>query len=241
MPAAEGSDDTARREQLARNLTSVRARIDEAARSARRAPDDVTLVVVTKTWPASDVRLLAELGITEVAENRDQEAAPKAASVSDLRQLRWHFVGQLQSNKARSVAHYASVVESVDRPRLVSALDRAAGLAGRTLLALVQVRLDAAAADRGGASPDAVPAMADLVAAAPHLELGGVMAVAPLGEDPRPAFERLASVAARLRNDHPAATAISAGMSGDLEAAVACGATHVRIGSAVLGGRPPVG
>lgn len=227
-----------RKRQLAANLASVRQRIAAACSAAGRPEDEITLIAITKTFPVSDVRALSELGITHIGENRDQEAAPKAAATRDL-PLTWHFVGQLQTNKCRSVARYADVVHSVDRSRLVTALDRAADRSGRTIDCLIQVSLDGAAG-RGGAAPADVPALADQVAAAPRLTLAGVMGVAPLGEDPRAAFERLAKVAEEVRREYPAATAISAGMSGDLEAAIMCGATHVRIGTALLGGREPI-
>jgi pyridoxal phosphate enzyme (YggS family) len=231
------TDVEARRAELAANIADVRARIAAACAAAGRDPAELTVIAVTKTFPAADVRLLAGLGMTEVAENRDQEAAPKAAQTADL-PLTWHFVGQLQTNKAKSVASYADVVQSVDRLRLVRALSNAAVRAGRTLRCLIQVSLDDPVdPGRGGAAPaDAVP-LAGAVAAADGLTLGGVMAVAPLGEDPRPAFERLAGIAADLRKAHPEARVVSAGMSGDLEAAIACGATHLRIGTALLGGR----
>lgn len=236
------SDEQDRRaRELELNLAEVRERIAAAAVAARREPADVTLVVVTKTWPAADVAVLARLGVTDVAENRDQEARPKHDELAGLG-LRWHFVGQLQRNKARSVAAYADVVQSVDRPELVVALDRAAAGHGRTLEVLVQVDLaDPPQPHRGGVVPGDVPALADLVAASPALRLGGVMAVAPLGADPAPAFDRLRAVSLDLRRAHPGATVISAGMSDDLEAAVAAGATHVRVGTAVLGGRPALG
>lgn len=230
------SDRTA---ELAANLAEVNARIDAACRSVGRDPAEVTLVVVTKTWPADDVRLLAGLGVRDVGENRDQEAAPKAAACTGLG-LRWHFVGQLQSNKAKSVVRYADVVHSVDRPHLVHALAAAADRAGRRVGCLVQVRLEPVEG-RGGAAPDDVLALADQIDGAAALVLLGVMAVAPLGEPPEPAFARLAEVAAAVRREHPGATWVSAGMSGDLEAAVAAGATHVRVGTAVLGGRPLLG
>ncbi|MFI0445196.1 YggS family pyridoxal phosphate-dependent enzyme [Actinomadura sp. 6N118] len=225
----------ARRDELAANLAEVRKRIEAACTAAGRDADEITLVAVTKTFPASDVRLLSELGVADVAENRDQDAAPKAAACEGL-PLTWHFVGQLQTNKVRSVASYADVVHSVDRSKLVTALDRAAGRAGRRLRCLVQVSLDERE-DRGGAAPDAVLTLADEIAAAECLELDGVMAVAPLGGDPAEAFARLARIAARVGESHPAARVISAGMSGDLEPAIACGATHVRVGTALLGGR----
>jgi pyridoxal phosphate enzyme (YggS family) len=195
-------------------------------------------VVVTKTFPASEVAVLADLGVREVGENRDQEAAPKAAALHG-RDLVWHFIGQLQTNKVRSVVRYASVIESIDRPRLVTALDRAAADVDAAVDCLIQVSLDDQPG-RGGTAPSEVLALADTVADAGSLRLRGVMAVAPLEGDAEAAFARLAVVAEQLQAAHPGASAISAGMSGDLEAAVQHGATHVRLGSAVLGYRPPV-
>jgi pyridoxal phosphate enzyme (YggS family) len=228
-----------RKAEIARNLAAVRADIAAAAREAGRDPSEVSLIAVTKTHPASDVRILAELGVLDVGENRDQEAAPKARQTAGLG-LRWHFIGQLQTNKAVSVAEYADFVHSVDRLRLVSALSKGAVRYDKELTCLVQVDLGNAepmddTAARGGARPDQVPELADAIAAAPGLRLGGLMAVAPLGAEPGPAFERLHALAMRLRTAHPSATMISAGMSGDLGEAVAAGATHVRIGSAILG------
>ncbi|NGO71238.1 YggS family pyridoxal phosphate-dependent enzyme [Streptomyces boncukensis] len=238
---------TGRRAQLAANLARVEERIESACVAAGRKRADVTLVVVTKTYPASDVRLLAELGVRHVAENRDQDAAPKAAECADA-PLTWHFVGQLQTNKARSVAGYADVVHSVDRPRLVTALSAAAQRAGRELGCLIQVAFDAESGrlgERGGAAPEAVPELARAVAGAEGLRLGGVMTVAPLAGPyaghPGEAFERLREISTRLRAAHPAANMVSAGMSSDLEEAVRAGATHVRVGSAVLGDRPRLG
>jgi pyridoxal phosphate enzyme (YggS family) len=228
--------------EIQQRLDVVHARIESACAAAGRARSEVTLVVVTKTFPADDVRLLARLGVRDVGENRDQEAAPKAAACADL-PLTWHFVGRLQTNKAASVARYASWVHSVDRVRLVTALAKGAARAERSLDVLVQVVLDTdpeEASRRGGATPDDVPRVAAAVAEASGLRLRGVMAVAPLGEDPRAAFDRLLEVAQGLRRDHPTATVVSAGMSGDLEAAVAAGATHLRVGSAILGSRPPL-
>ncbi|MEV6109731.1 YggS family pyridoxal phosphate-dependent enzyme [Streptomyces sp. NPDC051940] len=233
-----------RKDELAANLRAVEERIAAACAAAGRPREDVTLVVVTKTYPASDVRLLAELGVRHVAENRDQEAADKAAETADL-DLTWHFVGQLQTNKARSVAAYADVVQSVDRLRLVDALSAAAVREGRTLGCLLQVALDAGeehARGRGGVAPEEVGELADAVANADGLRLDGLMTVAPLAGHyagrQRAAFGRLMEISARLRATHPAANMVSAGMSSDLEEAVAAGATHVRVGTAVLGVRP---
>jgi pyridoxal phosphate enzyme (YggS family) len=230
----------ARRDQLAANLAAVQDRIRSACAAAGRGTDEVGLVVVTKFFPESDVRLLAELGVDAVGENRHQEAAAKAAACADLG-LSWHFIGSIQSNKASAIATYSDVVESVDRVKLVAPLARGAHERGRDVDCLVQVSLDPPEAPgRGGAAPDGVGQVAEAIAEAAGLRLRGVMAVAPLGEPALPAFERLAAVAADLRRDHPDATVVSAGMSGDLEEAIRCGATHVRVGSAVLGERPPI-
>jgi PLP dependent protein len=234
---AAAPPDAGRRAEIGASLAAVRARIGAACAAAGRAPGEITLIAVTKTFPASDVVALAGLGISDAGENRDQEAAPKAAAVAAAGvSLTWHFVGQLQTRKAASVVSYAGVIHSVDRPALVTALGRRAVAAGREVRCLVQVSLDGAPG-RGGAPPDGVPALADAIAAEPGLALGGVMAVAPPGAPPRPAFARLREIAATVTAAHPAATAISAGMSSDLEEAIAEGATHVRIGTALLGGR----
>jgi pyridoxal phosphate enzyme (YggS family) len=225
-----------RREDLAANLAAVERRIAAACARAGRRRDEVTLIAISKTWPAEDVAALRDLGVHDFGENRDQEARPKAAAVAGVR---WHFVGAVQTNKARSVASYADVVHSVDRPGLVTALSAGAVRAGRVVDALVQVSLDGAPG-RGGALPADVPELADAVAAAEGLRLAGVMAVAPLGGDPAEAFARLAEVAEELRTQHPQAVTISAGMSGDLEQAVAAGANALRVGTALFGHRPPV-
>ncbi|MGV9231849.1 YggS family pyridoxal phosphate-dependent enzyme [Streptomyces nigra] len=238
---------TDRKDELTENLAKVERRIAAACAAAGRSRDEVTLIVVTKTYPASDVRILAELGVRHVAENRDQDAAPKAADCSDL-PLAWHFVGQLQTNKVRSVAGYADFVQSVDRARLVTALSKEAVRQERELGCLIQVALDAgesARGERGGVAPGGVEELAGLVADAPGLRLAGLMTVAPLTGEyagrQRAAFERLMDLSTDLRRAHPAANMVSAGMSADLEEAVAAGATHVRVGTAVLGVRPRLG
>lgn len=226
--------------EIAAHLAEVRARI------ARACPDrpEPTLIVVTKNFPADDVRRLALLGVDDVGENRDQEAAAKHERVSDL-PLRWHFIGQLQRNKAASVARYADVVHSLDRPQIVTALGRAAVAARRRIVGLVQVNLDPAPAaleaQRGGVAAEGAVALAEAIAAEEWLEIGGVMGVAPLVGDPAEAFARLAAVAAEVRAAHPGAGIVSAGMSDDLEAAITHGATHVRVGSAILGSRTDLG
>ena len=238
---------TDRKQEIAVNLARVEERIAAACAAAGRKREEVTLIVVTKTYPASDVRTLAELGVRHVAENKDQDAAPKAADCADL-PLSWHFVGQLQTNKVRSVVGYADVVQSVDRSRLVTALSKEAERSGRELGCLIQVALDAGVSgrgERGGVGPGGIGELADLVAGAPGLRLDGLMTVAPLTGEyagrQLEAFGRLMDLSTDLRRAHPAANMVSAGMSADLEQAVAAGATHVRVGTSVLGVRPRLG
>jgi PLP dependent protein len=236
--------------ELSTNLIRVQDRIGAACTAAGRVREDVRLIVVTKLFPSADIEMLAQLGITDIGENRDQEASAKIAALSPKVRglLDVHFIGQLQTNKAGSVAAYADTVHSIDRDKLVIALDRAATVRGRNIGVLVQVNLGASVGGgqggrsaRGGIRLDGVGALANSIAAADHLNLRGLMGVAPQGVDPDEAFGRLAKCAQALRADHPEATWISAGMSGDLESAVANGATHLRVGSAILGSRPPHG
>jgi pyridoxal phosphate enzyme (YggS family) len=235
-----------RREELAAALAEVRDRIQIACTAAGRDPAEVRLLAVTKTFPARDVALLADLGVLDVAEAREQEAAQKVAQLATLRPavaLRWHMVGRLQRNKARSVARWAVQVQSVDSVRLADTLDRAVRAAQRAgeregpVGVLVQASLDGDPA-RGGCALSELGTLADRVAAAPGLRLEGVMGVPPLGADPDAAFAVLAATAQRLRQEHPTAGELSAGMSGDLELAIAQGATCVRVGTALLGSRP---
>jgi PLP dependent protein len=231
--------------ELAASLAAVRASIADACAASGRDPAEVALIAVTKTFPVPDIVALASLGVIDIGENKDQEAAPKVAACEAAGlELRWHFIGQLQVNKAASVARYAHMVHSVDRARLVAALGRRASDAGRVVRCLVQVSLDAGAevgsggsAGRGGAPEGEVLELAGQIAAADGLELAGVMAVAPLGQPARPAYARLREIAEQVRSAYPQAQVISAGMSGDLREAIAEGATHVRIGTALLGGR----
>ncbi|MFG2061341.1 YggS family pyridoxal phosphate-dependent enzyme [Micromonospora sp. NPDC048871] len=234
-----------RRAELAAGLARVRSRIADACAAVGRDRTEVTMIAVTKTYPASDVIALAGLGVTDVGENRDQEAAPKAAQVAAAGVTPcWHFIGRLQRNKVKSVVQYADVVQSVDSVRLAAALDAAAtARRDRPLEVLVQVSVDGDPS-RGGAVADSADpdiglgSVAAAVADSAGLRLAGLMAVAPLGWEPERAFARLATIAEGLRAEHPQAVVLSAGMSGDLEAAIGHGATHVRVGSALLGMRP---
>lgn len=230
-----------RQTELAENLSEVNREIDAACQKFGRDRNEVRLIVVTKTWPASDVELLAKLGVTDVGENRDQEAKPKHGEVTA--DLTWHAIGQLQTNKAKSVATWADVVHSVDRVDLVKALAKAVAVRTRPLRCLIQVNLDPksesaeAFEHRGGADESEVLQLAKLISSTPNLELTGVMGVAPLDADPEPAFIRLGEISAKLSSIYPDATWISAGMSGDYELAIKHGATHLRIGSSILGHR----
>ncbi|MCM6763224.1 YggS family pyridoxal phosphate-dependent enzyme [Rathayibacter sp. ZW T2_19] len=218
--------------ELAERWSSVSERVADAARSAGRDPGEITTIVVTKFHPVRLVRDLLDLGVVDFGENRHQEAQEKAAELTGT-PARWHFIGQLQSKKARQARRYASSVHSVDRLALVPLLD-----AGEDPLdVFLQVNLTDDP-ERGGAVPDDVEPLAGALSAAPHLVLKGVMAVAPLGEDPRSAFARLRGLSERVRAVDPSATAVSAGMSNDFAEAIAEGATHLRIGSAITGNRP---
>jgi pyridoxal phosphate enzyme (YggS family) len=222
---------------LEARLASVRQSIADAARVAGRSVDELTLVVVTKYHPASLVRALAGLGVTDVGENRHQEAQAKAAELADLG-LTWHYVGQLQSKKARQARRYADVVHSLDRASVVDAFAPTETEPDpRVIDGFVQVNLTDDPG-RGGVAPDDVDALAERILATGTLRLRGVMAVAPLDEEPRAAFARLRAISERVRLLDPAATDISAGMSGDHAEAIAEGATHLRIGTAITGNRP---
>lgn len=234
-----------REAQLRAALEAVRARVDRACLSAGRDPGEVRLLAVTKTFPASDVALLSDLGLRDFAENKDQEAGAKAAEFASLRpdaDVRWHMVGQLQRNKARTVVRWADEVQSVDSVKVAAALDRAAGTARergsrtRPLDVLVQLSLDDAP-HRGGCPPEELPEIVSKITQMNELRVRGVMTIAPYGLDHNAAFARFARIYRRLREDYPNLGEVSAGMSGDLEAAVAHGSTCVRVGTALLGGR----
>src|SRR6185312_12605013 len=239
---------TEREEQLRRALATVRRRIADAASAAGRNAGEIELLPITKFFPATDVVTLSRLGCASFGESREQEAAAKSAEVAKLidESLRWHMVGQIQRNKARSIARWASAAHSVDNLRVAAALDRAvaaeleAGGRDDPLVVYIQVSLDGDAS-RGGVDvrqPHLVDELCDHIAAAPALSLAGLMAIPPLSADPSEAFDRLATEHQRVLKTHPAATGLSAGMSADLEIAVKHGSTCVRVGTALLGKRP---
>ncbi len=232
--------------EIAENLRAVRERLDRACAAAGRPPNSVQLLAVTKNFPATDVAQLVDLGCVAFGEAREQEGTAKVAELARLRpdaRPSWHMLGRLQRNKVRSVARWARRVESVDSGRLLSALDNAAGAAlsdgTRTtqLEVLIQVSIDGDPS-RGGCPPDAFDVLLDRAAAAEHVRLRGLMAVAPLGSDPDEAFAAVRELWAGIREHHPEADELSIGMSTDLEAAVRHGSTCVRVGTALLGARP---
>jgi PLP dependent protein len=223
---------------LGARLSAIDDQIADAARRAGRDAAEITRIVVTKFHPAELVRDLSALGVGQVGENRQQELSAKRAELEEL-DLTWHFIGQAQTNKAAAIRRSADVVHSVDRARLADALHRAAE-SDDVLDVLVQVNLTPDAG-RGGVQPEEAAALAEHVLALPSLRLRGVMAVAPLDEEPASAFARLRRVADDVRGVAPDATWISAGMTGDFVEAIAAGATHLRIGSAITGPRPDRG
>ena len=223
------------------NLEVIQSRIKNACSAAGRDVSEITLIAVTKTYPASDVDLLKQLGIENVGENRDQEASSKKSEVKN--QFKWHFIGQLQSNKAKSVVNYADLIHSVDRWSLAKEIQKSAQGINKVQPVLIQVDLDQSGPDptRGGIWPAELNELVAAINQASHLELKGLMSVAPLGEKPELAFARLKDIRVGFLKENPEAQILSAGMSDDLEAAILHGATHLRIGSALLGDRPKIG
>ena len=228
---------TTRREQLATNVNSVQQQIISACAQSKRHIDDITLIAVTKTWPASDIELLSDLGVTDIGENRDQEARPKHDQLAEL-PVTWHAIGQLQTNKVKSVCQWADVLHSVDRPSLVAALAKATADRAQPLGVFIQVSLDSEFdPNRGGCRPADMLDLADSIVQIDGLSLLGVMGVAPLSGDTHEAFANLQQHSQTLTHTFPQAHFISAGMSDDFEVAIKFGATHLRIGSLILGHR----
>ena len=221
---------TSRYDEIAGNLETVQSQIEAAAKIAHRMSNEITLIAVTKTFPVSDVHILASLNIHHYGENRDGDAAPKASAVPGT----WHFQGQIQSNKLKSIASWANVVHSLDELRHIQTLDK---VTTHRIGVFLQVSLDGAQG-RGGAKPSDLSELADAVMAAVHLDLLGLMAVAPLDVSSDEAFEKLAIIHTDFKASYPAAKYLSAGMSNDFESAIIHGATHIRIGSSILGSRP---
>ena len=225
----------ARREELEENLGKIKARVATAATQAGRKIDDITLVVVTKTFPVSDAQLLYELGESNFGENRNEEGSAKKELVGP--DVTWHFQGQIQSKKIRQIVQWANVVHSLD------SVDHARKFAenpnAERLKFFVQINLEPSRVDRGGVSVAGLPEFLEEVAGLQGIDVIGLMTVAPLGIDPKDAFKEVAEAKNLVQKNYPSITQLSMGMSGDFEEAIACGATHIRIGSSILGSRPP--
>jgi pyridoxal phosphate enzyme (YggS family) len=221
---------SSRYDEIASNLNRVREQVKEAATSAWRNHEDITLIAVTKTFPVSDVHILASLDVHHYGENRDSDAASKAAAVPGT----WHFQGQIQSNKLKSIASWANVIHSLDELRHIQALDK---VAIHRIGVFLQLSLDGAEG-RGGAAAAGLPELADCVLSSSNLDLMGLMAVAPLEVSSDEAFEKLATIYEQFKASYPMATSLSAGMSNDFVSAISHGATHIRVGSSILGSRP---
>ena len=219
-----------RKAEIARNLQEVKERIIGAAKSVNRDPNEIELIVVTKTFPISDIEILRDLGETNFGENRDQEAGPKAEIISAT----WHFQGQIQSNKIKSICQWADVIHSISSEKEILKFAQSE----RKHQVFLQVSLDGQVG-RGGAHPADLAQLADLVNESNNLELLGLMAVAPLGVEPMKAFADLAQINQGFAGQFPNSKFLSAGMSGDFEAAIKYGATHIRVGSSILGSRSP--
>ena len=218
-----------RRSEITSNLQAVRDEISKAVASAGRSLDEITLIAVTKTFPASDVEILRDLGITHFGENRDSDAAPKASTVAGT----WHFQGQIQSNKLKSITTWANVIHSLDEIRHFEVIEKSAPY---PLDIFCQVSLDGSEG-RGGVSEQKLYELAQAIEKSATHRLLGLMAVAPLGVDPSAAFSKLSAIHKAFMADFPKANKLSAGMSGDYKEAIAHGATHIRIGSSILGSR----
>ncbi len=222
-------------DELQKNLIEIQSQIKSACETSGRNLDEITLIAVSKTWPASDIRLLHQLGVRDFGESRDQEATMKVSELADL-DISWHFIGQVQTNKLNHIASYANVVHALDREKTISGLDVAAAKLDRNITGLLQISLDGDE-NRGGVAIENAFELAQLLSNSKNLTFGGIMAVAPIEMLPDVAFSKLAEIAAEIQSKYPTAEIISAGMSQDFESAVQKGATHLRIGSALLGNR----
>ena len=225
-----------RKDQILSNLESVKEKISAAAQAAGRAPNEITLIAVTKTFPVSDLEILHELGVRNFGENRDQEAAPKVGVLPA--DITWHFQGGIQSNKLKSISNWASVIHSVDKFKYAQMISQFS--VGKTKEIFIQVSLDTLPQSREGVDPADLMQLAEQIMSLPNLQVKGLMAVAPLDQPTEQAFVRLQQIQQKFIQLYPAASSLSSGMSGDYELAISLGATHVRIGSSILGNRSPI-
>ena len=225
-----------RKDQILSNLESVKEKISAAAQAAGRSPSEITLIAVTKTFPVSDLEILYELGVRNFGENRDQEAAPKVSALPA--DITWHFQGGIQSNKLKSISNWASVIHTVDKFKYAQMISQFS--VGKTKEIFIQVSLDTLPQSREGVDPADLMQLAEQIMSLPNLEVKGLMAVAPLDQPTEQAFVRLQQIQQKFIQLYPAASSLSSGMSGDYELAISLGATHVRIGSSILGNRSPI-
>ena len=225
-----------RKDQIHLNLELVKEKISAAAQAAGRSPSEITLIAVTKTFPVSDLEILYELGVRNFGENRDQEAAPKVSALPA--DITWHFQGGIQSNKLKSISKWASVIHSVDKFKYAQMISQFS--VGKTKEIFIQVSLDSLPQSREGVDPADLMQLAEQIMSLPNLEVKGLMAVAPLDQPTEQAFVRLQQIQQKFIQLYPAASSLSSGMSGDYELAISLGATHVRIGSSILGNRSPI-
>jgi len=225
-----------RKDQILSNLELVKEKISAAAQAAGRSPSEITLIAVTKTFPVSDLEILYELGVRNFGENRDQEAAPKVGVLPA--DITWHFQGGIQSNKLKSISNWASVIHSVDKLKYAQMISQFS--VGKTKEIFIQVSLDTLPQSREGVDPADLMQLAEQIMSLPNLEVNGLMAVAPLDQPTEQAFVRLQQIQQKFIQLYPAASSLSSGMSGDYELAISLGATHVRIGSSILGNRSPI-
>ena len=225
-----------RKDQILSNLESVKEKISAAAQAAGRSPSEITLIAVTKTFPVSDLEILYELGVRNFGENRDQEAAPKVGALPA--DITWHFQGGIQSNKLKSISNWASVIHSVDKFKYAQMISQFS--VGKTKEIFIQVSLDSLPQSREGVDPADLMQLAEQIMSLPNLQVKGLMAVAPLDQPTEQAFVRLQQIQQKFIQLYPAASSLSSGMSGDYELAISLGATHVRIGSSILGNRSPI-
>jgi pyridoxal phosphate enzyme (YggS family) len=225
-----------RKDQILSNLELVKERITSAAQAAGRSPSEITLIAVTKTFPVSDLEILYELGVRNFGENRDQEAAPKVSALPA--DITWHFQGGIQSNKLKSISNWASVIHSVDKFKYAQMISQFS--VGKTKEIFIQVSLDTLPQSREGVDPADLMQLAEQIMSLPNLQVKGLMAVAPLDQPTEQAFVRLQQIQQKFIQLYPAASSLSSGMSGDYELAISLGATHVRIGSSILGNRSPI-
>lgn len=222
-----------RKSEISTNLATVTERITAAAKKVDRNPSDIKLIVVTKTFPITDLQFLYELGVRDFGENRDQEASQKVSELPN--DINWHFQGQIQSNKLKSITSWASYIHSVDQLKYAKMISDYAGDQKKSIF--LQVSLDEIPESRGGVDPSKLHQLASAVSHFSNLNLMGLMAVAPLDESTDQAFARLSKYHQLFVEQFPEARFLSAGMSGDYESAILHGATHIRIGSSILGNR----